>query len=419
MFHSNQNPIEPEYSSLRDPAEQYGFYETGNIRPPRKRGCALAMALLFCIFICGLIGGSLLATRLQQTEQSQTNKGEHRSGTSPSQAMTDTTEPTRTDDSSSPPVTGGSPSAVPNIPQEGGLSYQEIYKKVSPSVVSITATSASSSAFGTGIVVSVSGHVVTASRVVGDNAHITVMLYDERCFDATLVGRDEASDLAVLRIEAEGLTAAEFGDSDVVQVGDAVAAIGDPLGQELRGTMTEGIISAINRNLTIEGRSMTLLQTTAALNEGNSGGPLINCYGQIIGINTARVGSYNDNVESLGFAIPINTAREIIDQLIRVGYVPGRPSLGVETTEMEYQYRLFYGLPEGLYITEVAQESNAWAIGVDVGDVITQLAGQSITSQKDLNAVLGSYEAGDEIEIVIYRRGQYLHGTLTLQDAGN
>ena len=422
MFHSNQNPIEPEYSSVSD--RQDGFYETGNTRPPKKHGCALAAVMLLCIFLGGLVGSVILSARLFQAEsggEDRPDDGTSLSGTVPAQQSTtepETTAPTETTDSQW--SVGTTPAAVPNVSQEGGLSYQEIYQKVSPSVVSITVSARNGSAYGSGIILSESGYVITNCHVVENALSITVTLFDERTCEAELVGKDVTSDLAVLQIQADGLVAAEFGDSDAVQVGDAVAAIGDPLGQELRGTMTEGIISAINRNLTIQGRTMTLLQTSAALNEGNSGGPLINCYGQVIGINTAKIGSYySSDVESLGFAIPVNTAREIIDQLIQVGYVPGRPSLGVETAEMEYQYRLFYNLPEGLYITEVDRDSNAWSIGVEAGDVITQLAGQSITCQKDLNAVLSQYQAGDTVELVIYRRGNYLHGALILEEAGN
>lgn len=420
MFHSNQNPIEPEYASLSD---REGFYETGNTRPPRKHGCALAALLLVCIFVSGLIGGSLLTARLLRSEPAnrvEANNPDLIQTSEPTEHNPEVQTTLPVQDGSHQFVINKAPSTVPNVPVSGGLSYQEIYQKVNPSVVTISAGSPSGSVWGSGVIMSGNGYVITNCHVVQDADSLTVTLYDGQVFDASIVGKDETSDLAVLQIKAEGLTAAEFGDSDMVQVGDAVAAIGDPLGQELRGAMTDGIISAINRNLTIQGRSMTLIQTTAALNKGNSGGPLINCHGQVIGINTARVGSYySQDTEHLVFAIPINTVKEIVDQLIQVGYVPGRPSLGVQTEEMEYQYRLFYGLPEGLYVQDVAPDSNAWSLGIREGDVITELADQEITGKADLNAILGSYEVGDQIQIVIYRRGQYLQGTLTLQDAGS
>lgn len=312
------------------------------------------------------------------------------------------------------------PEAVANPLQSGGLSLQEIYRKVSPSVVSITATQADGSSYGSGIVMSQSGYIITNCHVVDDAYHLTVTLSDERVYDAQLVGKDSASDLAVLHIDGENLTAAEFGDSSQAQVGDAVAAIGDPLGIELRGTMTEGIISAINRNLTIQGRTLTLIQTTAALNEGNSGGPLINCYGQVIGINTAKIGGYSSGagVEGLGFAIPIHVAKEVIDQLIETGYVPGRPSLGVEITVPDLQYRLYFNVPDGLYVTDVDEGSNAWSAGLRSGDVILSVSGYRVTSEDDLTAALGGFSVGDTVNLILYRSGRQLTADVILQEAG-
>ena len=220
-------------------------------------------------------------------------------------------------------------------------------------------------------------------------------LSDERVYDAQLVGKDSASDLAVLHIDGENLTAAEFGDSSQAQVGDAVAAIGDPLGIELRGTMTEGIISAINRNLTIQGRTLTLIQTTAALNEGNSGGPLINCYGQVIGINTAKIGGYSSGtgVEGLGFAIPIHVAKEVIDQLIETGYVPGRPSLGVEITVPDCSTGFTSTYPTG-YTSPMWTRLQRWSAGLRSGDVILSVSGYRVTSEDDLTAAWAASPSG-------------------------
>lgn len=433
MFHNTQNPLEPEYSPLSDDRqERYnGFYETGNTTPPKRHGPLLACVLVLAV-LCGSIISSLAHEKPNKQPPASTAPVALASGNHledkklnpiPTEASVSTAptedakQPEETTPSSELHITD-SPESVPNTTQEGGLSLQEIYQKASPSAVSISATSRTGKASGSGIIMSETGYIITNCHVVEGASDLTVSLYDGRSCDAQLIGKDTTSDLAVLKISAQGLTAAEFGDSDRVQVGDIAVAIGDPLGIELRGTMTEGIISAINRNLTIEGRSMTLLQTTAALNEGNSGGPLINCYGQVVGINTAKIGStYRSGVEGLGFAIPINTAKEIVDQLISTGFVPGRPSLGVETTVLEYQYRVFYDLPEGLYVSRVERDSPAWNTGLRKGDTILSIDGNRIRSQEDLNSILSGYKAGDTVNILIYRSRRQYQGELVLQEA--
>ena len=431
MFHDDKNPLEPEYTPFSQTQEERvnGFYETGNTRPPKNHGGWVAAALLACIFFGGLTGGAVLmnlnpAVPPQETEDvPQQADPTTLAATQPSES----TEPepqileaTGAQDDDTELLISETPEAVANPLQSGGLSLQEIYRKVSPSVVSITASQADGSSYGSGIVMSQSGYIITNCHVVDDAYHLTVTLSDERVYDAQLVGKDSASDLAVLHIDGENLTAAEFGDSSQAQVGDAVAAIGDPLGIELRGTMTEGIISAINRNLTIQGRTLTLIQTTAALNEGNSGGPLINCYGQVIGINTAKIGGYSSGtgVEGLGFAIPIHVAKEVIDQLIETGYVPGRPSLGVEITVPDLQYRLYFNVPDGLYVTDVDEGSNAWSAGLRSGDVILSVSGYRVTSEDDLTAALGGFSVGDTVNLILYRSGRQLTADVILQEAG-
>ena len=187
-----------------------------------------------------------------------------------------------------------SPAGVPTVASDeaGALSLQEIYRRCIGSVVSIVTVTPSGKASGTGIIMSADGYVITNHHVIENAQAVSVLTSDSREYSASIIGSDETSDLAVLKVEADGLQAAEFGDSSVLQVGDSVAAIGDPLGTTLRGTMTDGIISAINRDLTVNDRTMSLIQTNAALNNGNSGGPLINCYGQVIGINTMKMSNF-------------------------------------------------------------------------------------------------------------------------------
>ena len=303
--------------------------------------------------------------------------------------------------------------------EEDALCLQDIYSSVIDSVVSISSMTSSGTSSGTGIIMSPDGYVITNHHVITGALVISVLTNDNQDFAAALVGSDEMSDLAVLKIDARGLKAAEFGDSSKLRVGDSVVAIGDPLGVQLRGTMTNGIISAINRDLTVGDRTMTLIQTNAALNNGNSGGPLINCYGQVIGINTVKMSSYytaTASVEGLGFAIPISVAKPIIDELIENGYVAGRPAIGISGDSLPSYYRTYYRLPEGVYVTSVNEGSDAKAKGIREGDIVTAINGERISSIDELNTVKNQYAAGDEVTLTIYRSGAYYEVTVTLVD---
>ena len=231
------------------------------------------------------------------------------------------------------------------------------------------------------------------------------------------IGSDEASDLAVLKVDATDLQLAEFGDSGKLAVGDRVVAIGDPLGAQLRGTMTSGIVSAINRDLEVNDRTMTLIQTDAALNNGNSGGPLINCYGQVIGINTMKLRSYySTTAEGLGFAIPMAVAKPILEELMENGYVAGRPAIGISYDTLPLAFRIYYNLPEGVYINAVYDGSDAQAKGVAAGDIITAVNGTRVTSIDELNRVKNQFTAGDSITLTLYNGGSYRDVEVTLID---
>jgi len=225
----------------------------------------------------------------------------------------------------------------------------------------------------------------------------------------------------VLIVDASDLSPADFGDSSALRVGDTVVAIGDPLGSEFRGTMTDGIVSAINREVSVSGRTMTLIQTNAALNSGNSGGPLLNCYGQVIGINTMKIGAFTDaaGVEGIGFAIPSTTVKEIVDQLIRQGFVDGRPSLGIQGRDISYYYQKFYHLPAGVLITEVLRGGSAQSAGLRTGDIILGLNDTRITDMDTLTTALYACAAGESVTLTIYRAGTQQSVTLTLGEAGN
>ena len=300
---------------------------------------------------------------------------------------------------------------------DGALSLQEIYKKCIGSVVSITASSQSGKSSGTGIVLSADGYLITNHHVIENAQVIAVQTSDDRQFQASIIGSDEASDLAVLKVDATDLQPAEFGDSGKLAVGDRVVAIGDPLGAQLRGTMTSGIVSAINRDLEVNDRTMTLIQTDAALNNGNSGGPLINCYGQVIGINTMKLRSYySTTAEGLGFAIPMAVAKPILEELMENGYVAGRPAIGISYDTLPLAFRIYYNLPEGVYISAVYDGSDAQAKGVAAGDIITAVNGTRVTSIDELNRVKNQFTAGDSITLTLYNGGSYRDVEVTLID---
>ena len=300
---------------------------------------------------------------------------------------------------------------------DGALSLQEIYKKCIGSVVSITASAQSGKSSGTGIVLSADGYLITNHHVIENAQVIAVQTSDDRQFQASIIGSDEASDLAVLKVDATDLQPAEFGDSGKLAVGDRVVAIGDPLGAQLRGTMTSGIVSAINRDLEVNDRTMTLIQTDAALNNGNSGGPLINCYGQVIGINTMKLRSYySTTAEGLGFAIPMAVAKPILEELMENGYVAGRPAIGISYDTLPLAFRIYYNLPEGVYISAVYDGSDAQAKGVTAGDIITAVNGTRVTSIDELNRVKNQFTAGDSITLTLYNGGSYRDVAVILID---
>jgi len=406
------------------------YYGTGPTQPPKSRGGLIALMLILIIFLCGIVTVlSVLNIRMfQQLKLKQREEELSISFTTevtlPEESASMTSSIQETMDYSEAPFLSmslqQSPKGTDNIPMEGGISLQDIYTQNIPSVVSISCSGRTSST-GTGVILSQDGYIVTNAHVVDNSGSVSVQLTDDRVFPATIVGSDEISDLAVLYIEQSGLAPAQFGDSSQLRVGDAVVAIGDPLGVEFRGTYTNGIVSAINRDVEIDGRTMTLIQTNAALNSGNSGGPLINCYGQVIGINTMKIGTFTDNagVEGLGFAIPSVTVKEIVDQLITQGYVSGRPTLGLEGETLSSFYQHYYRMPAGLYITYVSPTSDAFAKGLEDGDILLSINDERITSMEEMKSAIYDCEVGETVQAIVYRAGQqYLVELMLTEDKG-
>lgn len=312
------------------------------------------------------------------------------------------------------PTGDGTVLTLAERPAEAAMSFQDIYKKVSPSVVFIRAATGQGISQGTGVVMSADGYIITNAHVIEGSFRADVVLEDGGQYEALLVGSDAATDLAVLKIDAQGLTPAEFGDSDQMEVGDVVVAIGNPMGEELRGTMTDGILSAINRDMEVEGRQMTLLQTTAALNTGNSGGALINDMGQVIGITNMKLMAYNSTVEGLGFAIPSRTAKTVVDDLIGYGVVKGRPMLGITVRPLTAEERTGRSLDHGLWVEQVEEKSDAWTQGIRTGDVLLSANGVELSVNDDLLELKNALAVGETIQFCLWREGETLDITVEL-----
>ena len=294
------------------------------------------------------------------------------------------------------------------------LSFQEIYTKVIPSIVSIEAYSDTAANTGTGVVLTKDGYIVTNYHIIEDRSEGWVVLPDGQRFEALLVGYDVESDLAVLKINARGLTPAEFGSSNHMQVGDTVLAIGNPLGSELFGTMTEGIISAINRDINVDGYTMSLIQTTAALNPGNSGGALINMAGQVIGITNLKMMSDYETIEGLGFAIPSVWAKEVVDILLDQGKITGRPTIGIMCFALVDGAAEIYGRDSGIYVDGVTAGSPADKAGLQAGDIILTANGQEVLTLEAFTLIRDQVGVGGVMHLTVWRKGETFETDMTL-----
>ena len=305
------------------------------------------------------------------------------------------------------------------------LSLQELYRRCSKSIVAISGYMDGKSGYnwGTGVILSEDGLILTNTHVIADCDRATVTLPDDSVCEAKLVGADSISDIAVLKIEAKGLTPAVFGDSSVLEVGDSVAAIGNPLGEEFRLTLTRGIISAIERGISYKGHSMSLLQTDTAINEGNSGGPLLNMYGQVIGITNMKMMSSYSSIEGIGFAIPSATVVKIINIIVKEGVVVGRTSIGITVGVIPDEAREKWPdkMPEdgGLYISAVAEGSDALAKGIRPGDIILEVNGTVVHETAELSAIKDALSVGDVLHFKLLRDGEVLELDVALVDTND
>ena len=382
---------------------------------PKKNGNAgirIVAVALCCSLMGGIIGagGALLAQKYTET---------------------DTPQPTVENSASSNTshfLEGQRENSVIDISQIDTsklMTPAQVYAANVNSTVGITTSittnfwghQSTSAASGSGFIISDDGYILTNFHVIDDSSSISVGLYNGESHDAKLIGYDESNDIAVLKIEAEGLTPVILGDSDNLNVGDSVVAIGNPLG-ELTFSLTAGTISAKDREVTLSSNvTMNLLQTDCAINSGNSGGALFNLYGEVIGVTNAKYSSSSSSeasIDNIGFAIPINSIRSIVESIIEKGYV-SKPYLGVSVIDVTESYQI-YGLPQGAAIQAVTEDSPAEKAGLKIGDIVTKAGDQQITCGDDLVKAIAGVNAGDDLVLTIYRQGQTLEITVTIED---
>lgn len=300
-----------------------------------------------------------------------------------------------------------------------------VAKIAGPSVVGVSVTYYEQSFFGqlaegesegSGIIYSSDGYIITNYHVIEEavnssSAVVKITLSNEEQYEAEIVGTDEVTDLALLKVDAKDLTAATFGKSSELNVGELAVAIGNPLGQEFAGSVTVGYISALNRSITADGRTYKVIQTDAAINPGNSGGALVNSKGEVVGINTAKIN--NTSVEGLGFAIPSEDALKIIEELKISGKII-RPYIGIYGIDLDETTADRNKLVQGIYVYQIYVGSPAAEAGIQKGDIIVEFDGKSVTTKQELNEIKNQKQIGDKVHIKVYRAGEYKEGDITL-----
>ena len=302
------------------------------------------------------------------------------------------------------------------------LTPAEVYAQNVNSTVGITTSittnfwgyTTTSAASGSGFILTEDGYILTNHHVIEGSNSITVTLYDGTTYDAQLIGYDESLDTAVLKVEAEGLVPVVLGNSDNLNVGDSVIAIGNPLG-ELTFSLTAGAVSALDREVTLSTTTMDLIQTDCAINSGNSGGALFNLYGEVIGITNAKYSSSSmseASIDNIGFAIPINDAMNVVRSIIEHGYI-AKPYIGVSIMDVSAETQS-YGLPQGAAVKEIVEGSPAEAAGLQLNDIITKADDTEITGSNDLVDYIGARAVGDTVKLTVYRQGQTMEITLEI-----
>jgi serine protease Do len=372
-------------------------------RKSRKKGIII-FAICFVLVVLMAVGAALLAQKKHDFKQSEVGQQKESSG-----------------EITIPDFPIGQGVKLPIVREHGEiLTAQEIYQQVNPAVVAVLVQREDKMSLGTGVIFREDGYVITNQHVLEGASECMVVLANEYYYPAKYVASDIDNDLGILKIDSElyqdevTFPVAEFGDSDGLVVGDKVYAIGNPLGFELRGTLTDGIVSAIDRDVWVDNRYMTLIQTNAALNSGNSGGPLINEYGQVVGINVIKMTSKYNNVEGLGFAIPSTYMERIINDLLAYGELQPEPLLGITvlTVAEEVEEGVW-----GLRVEEVTPGSSGDVAGVRAGDFLLTADGETLSSSQDLLRIRRQHYLGDEMPVTLWRNGEILEVTVVMKDA--
>ncbi len=393
--------------------------------PPREKkrggaGRAFVKAVVL-ILICALAGGGaaygVVQYRINNGDFGTVNEvvlGSEQSATSPSATPAETTA-------------SSEPSNLPTAGQT--LLAEDVYTLATAQVVGVNSEGVSTNVFGqrsqgavsgSGFIISSDGYIITNYHVISyaveQNFSLTVMLHDGQSYPAVVIGYEEENDVAVIKINADGLNAVAIGDNNNMQVGDTIYAVGNPLG-ELDYTMTSGIVSALDRVIQVDAAtSINMFQIDAAVNSGNSGGPVYNEQGQVIGIVSAKYAS--TGVEGIGFAIPINDAYNLVEQIIENGYVTGKPSMGIEVSNWNQSYAQYYETKEGALVESVTSGSAAEKAGMQVGDIIVKIGDSDVSSLTDLKEAIKDFRAGDTTQIVVERDKQDVTLTITFDEMG-
>lgn len=409
--YASPNYNTPNYGTQSYGAPRYAAPQPAPEQKPKKRGWKRAVAaVLACVILSGAagMGGALLVNHLQKNGSAESAEG----GSTNVQVAA----PRETKDLNVVTVDSGKLMTASQVYKNNVNSTVGITTEVTTNYWGFQSTGA---AAGSGFILTEDGYILTNEHVIEDSNSITVAMYDGTSYPATVVGYDANNDIAVLKIDATGLTPVTLGNSDAIEVGDEVVAIGNPLG-ELTFSLTKGNVSALNRSVTFSrGVSMNLIQTDAAINSGNSGGALFNMYGEVIGITNAKYSSssYSSaaSIDNIGFAIPINSVRGIVSSIIEKGYV-STPYIGVTVGNVSQESQ-DYGLPKGAAIRSVEKGSPAEQAGLQANDIVTAVNGETISSYEELGKIISASEVGDALELTVYRLSEDREGksvTLTV-----
>lgn len=397
------NPGKTEYDS---------FYQTGPTQPEKSNAGSMSLVLMLAI----LLGGMMIVMEMMDFSILPEAKVSQPADTASLHFSLSANEPEVAARQENDTV---SMYTIPDAASNGsqGISLKEVYAANIDSVVRVTSRCLSGTASGMGVVLTGNGYIATNAHVIADSLGVTVDLTDGRSFSATVVGSDYLTDLAVLYIPVKDLTPAKLGDSSALQEGESVAALGSSL--ELSGTV-EGTVSAVNREITFGGLTMTTIQTDLVLQEGSAGSPLLNSSGHVVGINALQTDTNSTDADPGCFAIPSVTVKEVTQELISKGYVSGRPSLGFSAHTLSALEQQFFRLPKGVYITQVDTDSPAYQVGIRPGDTLLQVNDQAITTTQELMSLVYTLTPGDRAEVVFYRSGwRYTADILIIENKGN